>query len=244
MRSPEDNVPEQVRPNVSRVLSAAVNVRNRAAKKENFCSETSEDAVTWTVISFLMESTQIGVVVQLLGLESPVGEPVVSLWGAPLRQQSKYEELCEEYVEVSNRLGEDPNARSEPDVIVAWRNIVVLIEVKHTTDNPVQADYRHFDRYLDDPAMWSVPMQEVKRMGLYELARNWRLGIELAGTRAFALINLGSERTRTSAECFEGLVRINDRRLFRHILWSDFLGRVHGQPPWLKDFLVERGMAS
>jgi hypothetical protein len=81
-------------------------------------------------------------------------------------------------------------------------------------------------------------------VGLYELARNWRLGIELAGARAFALINLGPERTRTSAKCFEGLVRTTAGRRFRHILWSDFLGRVHGQPAWLKDFLVERGIAS
>jgi hypothetical protein len=145
---------------------------------------------------------------------------------------------------VSTRLGEDPCARSEPDVIIAWRNIVVLIEVKHTTSNPVKADYPHFDRYLDDPAMWSAPMHEVKGVGLYELTRNWRLGIELAGTRAFALINLGPERTRKTAECFEGLVKTNDRRLFRYNLWSDFLGRVHGKPSWLKDFLVERGIAS
>jgi hypothetical protein len=62
MRSPEDNVPEQVRPNLSRVLRAAVNVRNRPAKRENFCSVSSEDAVTWTVFSFLMESAQLGLV--------------------------------------------------------------------------------------------------------------------------------------------------------------------------------------
>src|SRR5438105_1340118 len=46
---PELNVPEQVRPGLESALKRAVNTVNRTNKREKFCFETSEDAVTWTV---------------------------------------------------------------------------------------------------------------------------------------------------------------------------------------------------
>lgn len=243
-RSPEDNVPEQVRADLSRVLSASVNSRNRTAKRANFCSAHSEDAVTWTVFSFLRQSAQLGVVAQALGLEPPDQEPVISLWGAPLREERRFTDLCDAYLAASTRLDENPCTRSEPDVIVAWRDLIVFVEVKHTSDNEVRPNASHFDGYLDDPAMWSTPVEAVKQAGFYELARNWRLGIELAGSRRFALINLGPERTRPSAQRFECLIRTSAGRRFRHVLWSRFLASVSAQPPWLKAFLAERGVAS
>jgi len=33
-----------------------------------------------------------------------------------------------------------------------------------------------------------------------------------------------------------------DRRRFRHVLWSSFLGELSDQPKWLKEFAVERGV--
>ena len=40
-------------------------------------------------------------------------------------------------------------ARSEHDVVVAWPGLVIVVEVKHTSDNPIEADHKAFDNYLD-----------------------------------------------------------------------------------------------
>src|ERR1700754_2065901 len=49
-RSPELNVPVEVRAGLNAALAGAATVGNRARKREKFCSATSEDAVTWTVV--------------------------------------------------------------------------------------------------------------------------------------------------------------------------------------------------
>ena len=244
MRQPEDNVPREVRAGLTRVLANAANERNRPAKRESFCSAFSEDAVTWTVFSFLSGQSQLGLAAELLGLEKPVGKPAVCLWGAALDDSSASQDLSTLFEQVSRSVGEADKSRSEPDVALAWSDLVILIEVKHTSDNPVQADYHGFGRYLDDPDMWAAPLRDVESTGYYELVRNWRLGLAVANVSKsrFGLMNLGPSATRKSAECFAPLLRTSPDRVFRHVEWSQFLLRVPNIPDWLTRFLKGRGL--
>ena len=52
---PLGNVPFEVRQGALQTLSAAINLRNRNNKIKKFGFSTSEDAVTWTVFSFLAQ---------------------------------------------------------------------------------------------------------------------------------------------------------------------------------------------
>ena len=89
--------------------------------------------------------------------------------------------------------------------------------------------------------MWQRPVAEVKSAGYYELVRNWRLGIEVAGRRQFGLMNLGPSGLQGTAQRFAEIVRADDHRRFRHVLWPDSLGRIQEQPDWLRQFLAVRG---
>jgi hypothetical protein len=162
------------------------------------------------------------------------------LWGAPLRQREDDCRLRDEFIGASTRLGEAPSARTEPDVIVAWSDLIVLIEVKHRSGNPIQKDYGHFDAYLDVPSIWTVGKEQVKAEGLYELTRNWRLAHEMADGRSLVVINLGPRSTSESAGCFRQLVSVDPARRFQHLLWSEFLGEIREQPAWLEGFITDR----
>ncbi len=67
---------------------------------------------------------------------------------------------------------------------------IVFIEVKYRSLNDNKdADYGGWSRYLDTDA-FADPLS-LRRSGHYELARNWRIGWDLAGERPFTLVNLG-----------------------------------------------------
>ena len=97
------------------------------------------------------------------------------------------------------RLGERERRRSEPDGIIAWRAHVAFVEAKYQSPNPPQPEYKHFATYLDRPELFRVSTEEVAAAGHYELVRNWRIGIEVAerlGADTFTLVNLGPSRSR------------------------------------------------
>ena len=95
MRSPELNVPEQVRPGLDRVLRESANTRNRQAKWDSFCSDKSEDAITWTMFSFLHAESQLGAPADAMDFQRPEGEAEICLWGVPLNRVQRVPERAD-----------------------------------------------------------------------------------------------------------------------------------------------------
>jgi hypothetical protein len=86
-REIDDAIPIPVRGGVDVVLEQAMNVRNRAAKRVKFCSESSEDAVTWSVFLGLQRAGRLREILSKLGCVFSQGaatEPVMLLWGVPV----------------------------------------------------------------------------------------------------------------------------------------------------------------
>jgi hypothetical protein len=83
---PVCNVPFEVRLGALETLRKAINIRNRENKIRKFGFSTSEDAVTWTVFSFLGKhrpDALASLVQTVFGLQSY--DPVsVLLWGVPI----------------------------------------------------------------------------------------------------------------------------------------------------------------
>lgn len=57
---PQLNVPPQAASGLAATLAGAINVHNWSVKWQKFCSERSEDAVTWTVVAGLREVAGLG----------------------------------------------------------------------------------------------------------------------------------------------------------------------------------------
>jgi hypothetical protein len=84
---------------------------------------------------------------------------------------------------------------------------------------------------------------------MYELARNWRIGWDLAGVRAFRLVNLGPEqlfKESKQLDSFENALAISEARSFQRLTWTLLLHSVvsdlGGLPDWLTQWLAERGL--
>jgi hypothetical protein len=241
--SPERNVPEEVAAGVIDVLRRAVNVANRAAKIQKFCSERSEDAVTWTVVRALGATGRLGA----LGDESPAAEtPAVLLWGVPVCGPSA-ESLAAELADVCAEIGEGASYRSEPDIIVVWAGHIVFAEAKYTSQNDVKPNYKGFGRYLDRPELFAAGAAAVRAAGFYELTRNWRIGVDLAERlgRRFMLVNLGPAGIEGSAQRFAALLATDAERAFRHFSWAQLLERAEMDGPlpgWCRRYAAERGL--
>ena len=247
VEQPEMNVPAEVRPGVAALLDLCVNVRNRRNKKAKFCFGTSEDAVTWTIFNALAVRQQLSVVLEAVGLQTADDSPELLLWGVPrVRGQS----IAAELAAVCARLRENPRSLTEPDVVIGWPDILVVIEVKYRDGNDVQPDHGQFDRYLDRPELFAESREEVIAAGYYELVRNWRIGVELAERSArprFALINLGPQGLAASSHGLSDLFECDATRSFHALSWASLLRSARigpAFPPWLDDFVSERELES
>jgi hypothetical protein len=242
--SPELNVPTAVRDGVEGVLDASLNIRNLAAKRAKFCFSTSEDAVTWTVFRWLERAGQLAVVAEAAGADTPAGAPDLLLWGAPMGSGEK---VRLELVSVLDELGEPSTRRSEPDVVIAWADLAVIVEVKYRSPNDVKPNYGHFGRYFDRPDLFELPPEEIAQQGLYELVRNWRIGAALAKQtgRRFALVNLGPRQLATQGPGLEATFKQSAARSFTSLAWSTLLGAARRREPfpeWLDAFVADRGL--
>lgn len=244
VRSPELNVPAAVRDGLERVLNASLNTRNLEAKWSKFCFSTSEDAATWTVFRWLELAGQLAVVAQATGARTPAGTPDLLLWGAPTgaRQETRLG-----LVSVLDDLREPSTSRTEPDVVIAWGDLLVVVEVKYRSPNDVKPGYGHFGRYLDRPDLFATPPEEVARQGLYELVRNWRIGAALAEQtgRGFALVNLGPRQLAAQTPGLASTFAQSAERSFSSLAWSDLLEAARRREPfseWLDAFVAERGL--
>ncbi len=245
------NIPEQVRDGAMETLAAALNIRNRENKREKFAFETSEDAVTWTVFRYLQSTGTLGGVLREcvpdLGNAVPQ-EPALLLWGVPVSagdvQAGAVRERLEE---ILPRIGENPESMSDPDVILDCGGAgIVFIEVKYRSLNDNKdASYGGWSRYLDTDA-FADPLS-LCSSGHYELARNWRIGWDLAVERPFTLVNLGppilfeGPEGKRLAE-FERRLERSENRRFRQLTWSRLLEAIPGQEEWFGEYVARRGL--
>lgn len=238
---PQDNVPQEVHEGLDEILAGAINETSRGSKRSRFAFETSEDAVTWTVIRGLGQAGQLAAL--LPPDERPQGAASLLLWGAPVDGPDAAR-IAEALVAVSDALHERPRRRSEPDVVIAWERVLVVVEAKHRARNDKKpADYPNWRRYLDRDDLFIVPDEAVRATGLYELVRNWRIAAELAerlGTVRTMLVNLGPPTIARSAEAFGKQLAQGPGLRFVHRTWSAVMADADVLPGWLEDYAARR----
>lgn len=251
--NPTANVPSQVHAGLAETLHSALNLRNRENKKRKFGFLTSEDAVTWTVFRFLQMTGQIGKVVGALGLlpsATPLPEPTMLLWGAPVPAGYPGGEECRKaLVCISDRLHEKAASRSEPDVVLNFGEAgVVFIEAKYLSGNERIASHSpKFTHYLNGGTGFT-DCEAIRSSGCYELARNWRIGTELAGSRPFTLVNLALPRLfragpAETLKLFEMGISKSSSRQFKRVIWREMLLKMnYPQEGWFDEFVHQRGL--
>lgn len=243
--NPLQNIPEQVWGGAEETVAASLNKQHRRDKWVKFGFSTSEDAVTWTVFTFLRTSRQLGSVLRSLGVASgSVEEPEVLLWGTPQPLNSRHAALIRERViAISNNLGEAANSRSEPDVIADFGRFgLVILEVKYGAANDGQEFSRRHEKYFAKTDAFSHTGR-VRESRLYELVRNWRIGVQLADGAPFTLLNLVVNR-RNVKEIAAFNSGLNDRKgQFRVVTWEEMRHQFNA-PEWLHRYLDTKGLGS
>lgn len=223
-RNPLDNIPQESRAGALETLARALNELNRRQKRVKFGFSTSEDALTWTVLTYLRESAQLQKLVRHCANVADCNEPELLLWGVPqscrgLLIRTRIEGICD-------RIGECWKRRSEPDVIMDFGTRgVVVVEVKYTSGNEKKAFRAEHDKYFTGTDAFAAP-ERVRSSRLYELVRNWRIGVDLADGRPLALLNLVvKNREPKEIESFRS--GLNPcKGTFNVITWAEFLGGI------------------
>jgi hypothetical protein len=248
-QSPTLGVPKEVRKGLTETLGRALNVQNRAGKYKSLCSHNSEDAVTWTVFAELIPSGRLLQIFQTLGClaVNAVHEPKVLLWGVPLPiDDPDTGSIRSRLIEISKSLRENPQSRTEPDVILDFRAAgVIFVEVKHRSRNDLMpANYHGWSRYLQSAPAFRDP-DGVRQTGLYELARNWRFAWELAENRPFTLVNLGPTKLLEGPEldAFANCLSAESNGQFKKIPWFRLREVMAPEPDWLSKFLKLRAVS-
>lgn len=242
-RDPFWDVPRFIAEGYEKALGSAPNEANRAAKLQKFSSSNSEDHVTWTIFRHLVETGGMGETARQLGMADAAQGPAVFLWGVPITpENSARRELIAEL----ERLGERPERRSEPDVILDFNaSGLVFIEVKlRSSNDTADADQAHWNRYVEGSDAFTDG-KKARETGLYELTRNWRILYDLAGSRPATLVNLGPSdlsvgRNGERIASFESALATNRTRRFMKISWDEFLNAIPNKPVWLRRYVQER----
>jgi hypothetical protein len=251
-KDPLDNVPAEVRAGLIETAGRSINVRNRTTKLFRLGFASSEDAVTWTVFRYLAQMRTLRE--RLAACGNPVArqardEPAMLLWGCPVpREDCTASAVADSLLHVVGKVLKEPKASySEPDVVLDFDDAgVVIVEAKYKSGNDRKSfDYSGWSRYLS--AVSFSDAESVRRSGMYELARNWRILDELAGGRKASLVNLGlsiegleSQRLAT----FRASLRTTPRRDFRVMTWESLVGEVPRLPEWLQRWLASSFSAS
>jgi hypothetical protein len=239
---PSENVPAEVRDGLDQALGRALNEMHRTDKRAKLGYSTSEDAVTWTVFRYVLDRA-LDALARLAGLST--GEaPQGLLWGVPRSHAG--EALREQIVDVLQKVGEHPRSLTEPDVLADYGAAgLVIVEAKYRSKNDRVIEAASFDRYVHGTSAFRDP-DGVCESGRYELARNWRLGCDVAGARPFTLINLlvvpesGDEAASTAR--FAAGLALDTARRFRAATWGELLTELAPLPPWLADYAATRGL--
>jgi hypothetical protein len=238
----EMNIPVEVRDSLDEVLACSMNVTNRATKAAKFAFETSEDAVTWTVIRYLKRTEQI-----CCAFDLPKAEVnSVLLWGSGCHGEQGI--LVREALEkvLIDVLRENPKAFTEPDVVILLGDWLIFIEVKYHEPNSCKQAYAHFERYLAaGDSFFVADINRIKEDGYEELVRNWVAGWLLATKlkKRFQLVNLTGMGCARSAGRFAESIQQSPERVFRHLSWAALLDRLK-QPlePWFAAYMESKGL--
>ncbi|MGH2763628.1 MAG: nuclease-related domain-containing protein [Thermoleophilaceae bacterium] len=236
--TPEENVSVEVRDGLREVLARSANVGNRAKKEWSFRSSSSEDAITWTVFRFLQDAGLLDRVAVSHGLADLAdGSPELLLWGTAVPPDSA-SELEAALGAVSRELGETDKRFTEPDVVIRWPRLLVVIEAKYRSGNETGSDLVKHAKYVNT-ALFTPPLEDVAAANRYELVRNWRVAHELArrlGAQQTRLVNLGRPQLARSFADFHSLIVETDERRAVHMAWDELLSGVD-PPYWLKSYL-------
>jgi hypothetical protein len=251
-QDPFHDIPNHISAGHEEVLDQALNRINRPSKRLKFMSAKSEDHLTWTVFRHLQLGKEIGGVISRLGvglIASPQIEPSLLLWGSPVPPQKESGKTIQaRLIEVLDRLGENPQRRSEPDVILDYGELgTIFIEVKNGSPNDNKhADYKGWPTYLCKTDSFR-DAKSVPQTGLYELVRNWRIAWDFAGHRPMALINLGPSdlfqgANKTNLQVFSRTLNQVEKRRFLTFTWRRFFEAMPHCPSWLRKYLGARGV--
>jgi len=231
-------------PGVEDTLANALNEDNRANKKLKFGFSSSEDALTWTVFSFLHASGQLNRITRGYEfVQDGVDEPAMLLWGVPYPVASpRGESIRKRVIEICDRLGEKTRRRSEPDVILDFADDgLVIVEVKYRSGNDQQKFGDKHEKYLSNTDAFAEP-ELIRRAELYELTRNWRIGVELAEGRPFTLVNLmiKNKEPNQIRQFRSGLNYL--KGTYRIATWKDFLSGCNPSqcPLWFREYLDDK----
>ena len=238
LRDPFIDLPAWVACGSDSALDNCLNRAHAATKRTEFHSLRSEDHITWTVLRLLQREHALG-----RAFGHPDKMPDVLAWGAPVPEGSAgAQRLREKVIGILDRIGESARWRTEPDIILDFGDCgVIIIEAKFSSSNEVRSsDYGGWDKYANTDCFrdWDV----VRDTGRYELVRNWRLGVELAGERCFKLVNLAqnfSDDERTALARLRIALRTTSARHFTLRTWSSILGHIT-IPDWFQKYAERR----
>ncbi len=253
-RDPLSNLPREIREAALDTLDRSINVINRKNKKRNFCCESSEDAVTWTIFRHLEQTGQLRPVLAELGAapaKESTEEPIMLLWGVPVPfDGARGQECADRLIQVIDEIQRNPRSRSEPDVVLDFGSTgVVFIEVKFTSVNESKnPSYRGWAGHVEGSQAFRSP-DRAKQSRLYELARNWRIGWEYAGERPFSLINLGQsglfrgEKMADALSLFSSVLSQDVQHTFCQVEWLRLMQAILDKPRWLLKYDSDRGVS-
>jgi len=253
-RDPFWNVPPFIAEGYEFTLKQAINVVNLRSKRVKFKSSKSEDHVTWTVFRCLQMQSGIRDAISKVGIEFArlaICEPKLLLWGVPIPKDDTVAKSIRYHLEnVVDAIGEDPERRSEPDVILDFgASGLIFIEVKLWSQNETKKnDYAGWEKYLTSTEAFLDP-NKVKRSGFYELSRNWRIAWEMANDRPMVLINLGpagifKDDQKIPMQLFSESLRLSPIRQFVKVTWKSFLDAIPKKPKWFSKYIQDRGLVN
>ena len=176
-------------------------------------------------------------------VQDGVDEAAMLLWGVPCPAGSpRGESIRKRVVEISDRLGEKPRRRSEPDVILDFADDgLIIVEVKYRSGNDQQKFGEKHEKHLSDTDAFAEP-ELIRHAELYELTRNWRIGVELAEGRPFTLVNLmiKNKEPNQIRQFRSGLNYM--KGTYRIATWKDFLSGCNPSewPLWFREYLNDK----
>ncbi len=187
----ETCIPKQILGNedLEHFLNKSMNKSHITDKINKFKFSTSEDAFTWVFFKYFVIFSKLNILQKLLQLNSPIKE--ILLWGNPIIDENN-SDFKNRLIDICLKFGEKINSLSEPDCIIITDEDIYFIEVKLKSNNAYETDLSKFDKYNYVKAYNNY--EETKKSKLYELARNWSIGLEFSEDKNFYLYNLAPKK--------------------------------------------------
>ena len=242
LRDPFAQLPTWISEDSNSALKYCLNKAHATKKQMDFQSLYPEDHVTWTVTKLLKRERALG---RMFGHPGDK-EPNLLIWGVPIPYARNPEghALRQRVIALLNGFGEHSRFRTEPDLVLDFGdNGLVIVEAKLFSPNDKRPpDYAGWRLYLSPSAFHDVEC--ARTTGLYQLVRNWRLGIELAAGRPFTLVNLAPTFTSTERSELACLRIACGTTATRHVClrnWANLLASI-SIPDWFPPYAQRRGV--